>query len=146
MEDATMTRHWQSLGVVVLALAACHDPLGPAHIEGAYQLTRINGVVLPYDHEGLGCCTYLNGRLELSGGRYTIEITARNRNTSAVFTVSEEGTYERTGNTLTFTRETYVIQPLLLDRATVVGHVIALSFGGEGPGSPDQFDGVFEIE
>lgn len=40
---------------------------------------------------------------------------------------------------ITFTRECYTVQPLGLRSATVSGDAISLAFGGEGPGSPDEF-------
>ena len=53
------------------ALAACgNDASGPSAIEGVYTLHRLNEEPLPYDHEGLGCCTYLSGTLDLEAGSY----------------------------------------------------------------------------
>ena len=133
--------------VAMLVAFACSDVGGPSpEVDGAYALSNLNGFTLPYDHEGLGCCTYLDGGLALDDFHYTAWLTARNRNTGLVFTVSEQGTFDLTGSTITFTRVSFQVQPLLLSSATVSGNLITLLFGGEGPGAPDQFVGVFVRE
>jgi hypothetical protein len=129
--------------VVTLFLVAC-ETQGPSDpLDGSYLLTSINGQSLPYDHEGLGCCTYLSGRFELDAGSYSFFLTARNRNTGEVFTVSETGSFIRAGEGLTFTRQSYEIQPLLHGTGTQAGHSLTVGAGGEGPGSPDQFELIF---
>lgn len=133
--------------VAMMALAfACSDVDGPSTVDGEYMLSQLNGATLPYDHEGLGCCMYLDGRLELGDSHYTAWITAQNRNTSLVFTASEQGTFEQDGNTITFTRVSFHEQPLLLSSGTIRQGVITLWLGGEGPGAPDQFEAVFVRE
>ena len=131
-------------GPLFAILAACSkDPSGPSAIEGAYTLRELNGASLPYDHEGLGCCTYLSGTLELEGGRYAAAITARNRNTSVVFTAMEWGTYTSRESALSFSPESVAVAPLLFDAGTLSADTLRVAFGGEGPGSPDQFQALY---
>ena len=132
------------LGVFLATATACGESGPVVFTEGTFELRELNGSSLPYDHEGLGCCTYLDGSLELNNGAYVLEVTARNRNTGVVFTAREAGSFTQEDGTLTFVRESFEIQPLLLGQAAVSGQLITLSFGGEGPGSPDQFRAVFQ--
>ncbi len=126
------------------ALAACaNDASGPSAIEGVYTLRRLNDEPLPYDHEGLGCCTYLGGTLDLEAGSYAAALTARNRNTGLVFTATEWGTYTLRGSSLTFAPDSVDVTPWILDAGTVSADTLRVAFGGEGPGSPDQFHAVF---
>jgi hypothetical protein len=123
--------------------AACNgDVSAPADIEGRYELRLLNGEPLPYDHGGLGCCTYLSGELRLEDGTYDISLTARNRNTTQLFTFTEEGEYARLDSALAFTPSPVAV-PFGLATGTVAPDTVRLSFGGEGPGSSDQFQGVF---
>ena len=86
----------RALLAMLVALAACGDaPSNPGPLAASYTLRQLNDSTLPYDHEGLGCCTYLSGDLELDDGAYAIGLTARNRNTGVVFTAREWGTYVR---------------------------------------------------
>jgi hypothetical protein len=129
------------------ALAACGDDAsGPSPVEGVYALIRLNDEPLPYDHGGLGCCTYLGGTLDLEEGAYVAALTARNRNTSLVFTATEWGTYTRQASSLTFAPDSVDVTPLILDAGTVSGDTLRVAFGGEGPGSADQFHAVFVRE
>jgi hypothetical protein len=131
---------WLIAGVV---FAACNEEVsGPGEIEGSYELRLLNGEPLPYDHGGLGCCTYLSGELRLEDGAYDISVTARNRNTTQVSTFTEQGEYGRLGSGLAFTPEP-IGSPFGLATGTVAPDSIRLSFGGEGPGSSDQFQAVF---
>ena len=124
--------------------AACGDgPSDPRPSAGVFPLRQINDSTLPYDHEGLGCCTYLRGELRLDEGNYTIALTARNRNTGQIFTAQEWGRYVAAGSSLTFTSDSFVVIGFALDVAAVSGDSIRVAFGGEGPGSPDQFNGLF---
>lgn len=126
------------------ALVACgNDPSGPSSVEGVYALHRLNDEPLPYDHEGLGCCTYLSGTLDLEAGSYTAALTARNRNTGLVFTATEWGTYQQRASSLTFALDSVDVTPLGLDAGTVSGDTLRVAFGGEGPGSPDQFHALY---
>jgi hypothetical protein len=132
------------VGVVLAALAACGDDVSsPGAIEGVYELRRLNQEPLPYDHEGLGCCTYLDGRLDLDGGGYAASLTARNRDTGLVFTAMEWGTYTRQASSLSFELDSIAVAPLLLDAGTISADTLRVTFGGEGPGSPDQFQAVY---
>jgi hypothetical protein len=126
------------------ALAACgNDASGPSAVEGVYTLRRLNDEPLPYDHAGLGCCTYLAGTLDLEGGSYAVALTARNRNTGVVFTAMEWGTYTLRSSSLAFALDSVAVAPLLLDVGTVSADTLRVAFGGEGPGSPDQFHAVY---
>jgi hypothetical protein len=135
--------------VTVFALGACtlvacgNDASSPSAAEGFYTLRRLNDEPLPYDHEGLGCCTYLSGTLDLDAGSYAAALTARNRNTGQVFTATEWGTYTRQASSLTFAPDSVDITPLILDVGTVSGDTLRVAFGGEGPGSADQFHAVY---
>ena len=111
--------------------------------DGGFTLTRINDAPLPYDHEGLGCCTYLSGEFEFASGTYSVSLTARNRNTGVTFTASEIGTFTRSGNVVTFTRSSYVVQPFLLSDAMLSEDSFTVGVGGEGPGTPDQLQMEF---
>lgn len=130
---------------LVLTLTSCSDsPASPGSLTGNYTLRRLNGALLPYDHEGLGCCTYLAGALRLSGPEYQASLMAQNRNTQVIFTAVEWGSVLRVPDgRLAFARDSFAISPLGLDTARVAGDTIRLGFGGEGPGSPDQFQALF---
>jgi hypothetical protein len=128
------------------AAAGCGSgPTEPATITGRYVLTTLNETALPYDHEGLGCCTYLSGELLLEAGDYTASITARNRNTGLVFVASEWGAWSARGLVLSFTPQGFAAAPLGLDAGAAGDGEIRLTFGGEGPGSPDQFRAKFAL-
>ena len=99
--------------------------------------------MLPYDHEGLGCCTYLSGDLSFDGAKYTMSVTARNRNTGEIFTPREWGSWIGRGSSITFTRDSFFIIGFALDVATVSGDTLRVKFGDEGPGSPGQFRALF---
>ena len=128
-------------------LVACGDDAsGPSAVDGVYTLHRLNDEPLPYDHEGLGCCTYLGGTLDLEAGSYAAALTARNRNTSLVFTATEWGRYTLRASSLTFAPDSVDVTPWILDAGTVSADTLRVAFGGEGPGSPDQFHAVFVRE
>ena len=134
----------RALVLVLAALAGCGDePSTPGPLAANYTLRQLNDSTLPYDHEGLGCCTYLSGGLDLDGSAYAVQLMAQNRNTGEIFTAREWGTYVRSGPTVSFTRDSFEIAPFLLDAATVSGDTLRVAFGGEGPGSPDQFAALF---
>jgi hypothetical protein len=129
---------------VAATLAACgSETTQPTPIEGTFVLQTLNEATLPYDHEGLGCCTYLGGGLQLGQGRYAVSITARNRNTQLVFTATEWGRYSQQASALGFVRDSFALFPFLLDSGTAAADGIRIPFGGEGPGSPDQFRALF---
>jgi len=137
-----------TLSSALLGLLACgDDPAGPSPDDGVYSLRQLNGSPLPYDHEGLGCCIYLSGSMELDRGRYEAGITFENRNNGQVATIMEWGTYTRpSASQLGFTRDSFVVVPLLMDVATVSVDTIRVAWGGEGPGSPDQFQALLVRE
>ena len=136
------------IGWLATAILFAGCGTGPSEPGGdrEFILESLNESSLPYDHEGLGCCIYLGGSLQLQGNDYTVSITARNRNNNLVFTVREWGSFTEAAAQVTFVPEGFEIQPLLLDVATVANGRIRVSFGGEGPGSPDQFRAVFHQE
>ena len=142
----SLQRFCWAAGVVglVATLAACGSEVSsPAAIEGIYALRRLNGEPLPYDHAGLGCCTYLSGALNLEGASYAVALTARNRNTGQVFTAMEWGKYTRQSSSLTFAPDSVEVAPLILDVGTVSADTLRVAFGGEGPGSADQFQALY---
>ncbi len=135
------------MALTTAAVAACGDGVaGPGVIDGCYTLRRLNEAPLPYDHDGLGCCTYMAGTLDLEGGDYAASLTVRNRNTGLVFTAIEWGRYTRHESSLTFALDSVAEAPLLLDAGTVSADTLRLLFGGEGPGSADQFQAVYVRE
>jgi hypothetical protein len=140
--DSAALRRFGGAAVLAAVIGCGAGPTEPDLDGTVYELSTLNESALPWDHEGLGCCTYLNGELRFLEGLYTASLTARNRNTGVTFTVIERGTYHQ-GSVITFVRESYEVQPLLLDVGLPREDEIRLSFGGEGPGSADQFRAVF---
>jgi hypothetical protein len=133
--------------VLALSGPACGEGIaGPKLPAGRYDLRQLNGSPLPYDHEGLGCCIYLEGFLQLGGEAYRISLTARNRNNGLVFSLMEWGRHSVELPRLTFDPDSFAVQGFLLDTATVLPDSIRVAFGGEGPGSPDQFQALFVRE
>lgn len=134
--------------LIVLGLLACgDDPTAPSSADGLWSLRRLNGAPLPYDHEGLGCCNYLSGSMELTRGRYDAGITFANRITGQVASVVEWGTYAQPSpSRIVFARDSFVLAPMLMDVATVSADTIRVAWGGEGPGSPDQFQALYVRE
>ena len=132
-----------SLGVVALA---CGDRTGPTSIEDTYSLVAENDVPLPSDHgEPDGCCLTLSGSVTFAASTYDLRTSHQNRNNGLTFDNSEQGTYTRQGNTLSFTRTggdgafAYLLGPgtVSADQDTVT-----LLYGDEGPGS-DQIRATF---
>jgi len=128
-----------------IVAAACGSGTQPNAGEETFALQTLNESALPYDHQGLGCCAYLSGDLKLADGRYTMSLTARNRNTGLVFTAKEWGTFTRQLSAVTFLPEGFEVIPFLLDVGVRTAHGLEVSLGGEGPGSPDQFRAVFTL-
>ncbi|MBA3497219.1 MAG: hypothetical protein M3Q93_07500 [Gemmatimonadota bacterium] len=143
----SMCRRWRSVALASgwAGLVACGggDTAGPGVVEGSYTLRQLNDAALPYDHDGQGCCTYLAGTLLLDAAGYEFSLQSRNRNTALVFTATEWGKYAPQGSTVAFTADSFAEAPLGLDLGTVSGDSVRVLFGGEGPGSPDQFSGLF---
>ena len=133
-----------ALGLVALS---CGGGTEPATLEGTFALVSENDQPLPSDPSApFGCCLTLSGSLSLTTETYDLRTSHRNKNNGITFDNSEQGTYTRQGNTLTFTRiggggEGF---PYLLAPGTVSanGQAIALLYGDEGPGS-DQTRATF---
>ena len=133
----------RAAGALAVVTACAGGPSAPGPAATVYALRQLNDSTLPYDHEGLGCCTYLSGDLRLDAGDYAVSLTARNRNTGETFTAREWGGYVASGATLAFTADSFAVIGFRLDVATVTGDSLRVAFGGEGPGSPDQFRALF---
>lgn len=133
---------------VVVASACDNGSTAPPGIEGTYTLVTENGQALPSDPSGAsGCCLTLNGALTLTATTYDLQTSHRNKNNGIEFDNSEQGTYVRQGNTLSFQRtggggEGF---PYLLGPGTVSGdgNSVTLLYGDEGPGS-NQIQGSFQ--
>jgi hypothetical protein len=131
---------------LALVALACGDGMGPTSIEDTYSLVAENDVPLPSDHgEPDGCCLTLSGSVTFTATTYDIHTSHQNKNNGLTFDNSEQGTYTRQGNTLTFTATGgdevfgYVLGPgtVSADQDTVT-----LLYGDEGPGS-DQIRATF---
>jgi hypothetical protein len=140
----TVVRPTILFALLAAAMTACgggpSDPTTPAN---DYTLRQINDSTLPYDHEGLGCCTYLGGELSFDGPNYAMSVTAFNRNTGETFTPREWGKWVGSGSSISFTRDSFFIIGFSLDVAHLSGDTLRVNFGDEGPGSPGQFHGLF---
>ena len=131
---------------LAFAVMACGDGTGPASIEDTYSLVAENGVPLPSDHgEPDGCCLTLSGSVTFTATTYDLRTMHRNKNNGLTFDNSEQGTYTRQANTLTFTATGgdgvfgYALGPgtVSSDQDTVT-----LLYGDEGSGS-DQIRATF---
>jgi hypothetical protein len=132
------------LALLVASISACGgDPSDPTTPANDYTLRQINDSTLPYDHEGLGCCTYLGGDLSFEGPNYAMSITALTRNIGETFTAREWGRWVGSGSSISFTRDSFFIIGFSLDVAHLSGDTLRVNFGDEGPGSPGQFRGLF---
>ena len=134
--------------IALVALSCGDGGSAPTALEGTWTLVAENDQPLPSDPSApFGCCITLSGSLELTATAYDLRTSHRNKNTDLVFDNSEQGTYTRSGNTLSFTRtggggEGF---PYLLGPGTVSadGQSVTLLYGDEGPGS-DQIRATFE--
>ena len=126
-------------------LLSCGDGTGPT-LEDTFALVAENDVPLPSDHgEPDGCCLTLSGSVTFTATTYDLHTSHRNKNNNLTFDNSEQGTFTRQGNTLTFTATGgdevfgYVLGPgtVSADQDTVT-----LLYGDEGPGS-DQIRATF---
>ena len=126
-------------------LLSCGDGTGPT-LEDTFALVAENDVPLPSDHgEPDGCCLTLSGSVTFAATTYDLHTSHRNKNNNLTFDNSEQGTFTRQGNTLTFTATGgdevfgYVLGPgtVSADQDTVT-----LLYGDEGPGS-DQIRATF---
>jgi hypothetical protein len=134
------------MGVILacIGIGACGtDTVSPEDVPGVYELHQMNGSPMPYDYQKLGCCTYLSGVIDIRTGSYNAGLTARNRNTGLVFTAEEWGEVEIDGSALTFQSDSFDIAPFLFAVGKISRDSILVAFGGEGPGDPDQFIGLF---
>ena len=143
-----MTRATLLIASLAVIISSCDgNSTGPATLDGTYTLVAENDVPLPSDHgEPEGCCLTLSGSLTLTASTYDLQTSHRNKNNGIAFDNSEQGTYARQGNTLTFTRtggggEGF---PYLLGLGTVSADhsTVTLLYGDEGPGS-DQIRATF---
>ena len=142
-----MTRAALLIASLAVIISSCDgNSTGPATLDGTYTLVAENDVPLPSDHgEPEGCCLTLSGALTLMASTYDLRTSHRNKNNGIAFDNSEQGTYARQGNTLTFTRtgggEGF---PYLLGPGTVSADnsTVTLLYGDEGPGS-DQIRATF---
>jgi len=132
-----------------LLLAGCDgESTAPTGLEGTYALVAENDQPLPSDPSApFGCCLTLSGSITFASATYDLATMHRNKNNGITFENSEQGTYTRQGNTLTFTRtggggEGF---PYLLGPGTVSddGNTVTLLYGDEGPGS-DQIRARFQ--
>jgi len=94
-----------------------------------------------------GCCLTLSGSVAFAAVTYDLHTRHRNKNNGLTFDNSEQGTYTRNANTLSFTRTggggegfPYLLGPgtVSADEATVT-----LLYGDEGPGS-NQIRATFQ--
>ncbi|HEY8259328.1 MAG TPA: hypothetical protein VIG08_16845 [Gemmatimonadales bacterium] len=137
-----------AMGLGCLILSCDGDPTAPLPLDGAYALVSENEQTLPSDPGAPGgCCLTLSGSITFTAATYDLQTVHRNKNNAIVFDNSEQGTYTRQGNTLSFTRtggggEGF---PYLLGPGTVSadGTTVLLLYGDEGPGS-NQIRAVFE--
>ena len=133
-------------GLALVALG-CEDGAAPASLDGVFALVAENDQPLPSDQgEPSGCCLTLSGAITLAGSSYDLRTSHRNKNNGILFDNSEQGTFVRQGNTLTFTRTGGGGEnlPYLLGPGTVSAdqEALTLLYGDEGPGS-DQIRALF---
>lgn len=134
-------------GILALVSSSCGDSTAPAPLGGTYALVAENDQALPSDPSAPdGCCLTLSGSVALTAATYDLRTVYRNKNNALMFDNSEQGTYVRQGNTLTFTRTGGGGEgvPYLLDLGTVSADqdTVTLLYGDEGPGS-NQIRGTF---
>ena len=133
--------------ITFAALSCNGDSSAPTPLDGTYTLVAENDQPLPADPSApFGCCLTLSGSLTLTAATYDLRTSHRNKNNGIMFDNSEQGTYTRQGNTLSFTRTAGGGEgfPYLLGPATVSadGETVTLLYGDEGPGS-DQIRATF---
>jgi len=133
-------------GFALVALG-CQDGAAPASLDGVFTLVAENDQPLPSDQaEPSGCCLTLGGTITFAGSSYDLRTSHRNKNNGITFDNSEQGTFVREANTLTFTRTGGGGEnlPYLLGPGTVSAdqETLTLLYGDEGPGS-DQIRALF---
>jgi hypothetical protein len=101
-----MTRRRVLSAAILLIASSCDDgSTAPPQVEGTYTLVAENDQPLPSDPSApFGCCLTLSGSLTLTATTYDLRTSHRNKNSGAGFENSEQGTYTREGNALSFTR------------------------------------------
>jgi len=143
-----MTRLRLFVVSIALVVGSCDGSgTAPIPLEGTYALVAENDQPLPSDPSApFGCCLTLSGSLTLTATTYDLRTSHRNKNNGITFDNSEQGTYTRAGNTLSFTRSGGGGEgfPYLLGPGTVSadGDTVTLLYGDEGPGS-DQIVATF---
>jgi hypothetical protein len=133
---------------IVFIVCGCDgSSTSPPGVEGTYTLVAENDQPLPSDPSApYGCCLTLSGSLTLTAATYDLQTSHRNKNNGITFDNSEQGTYARQGNTLSFTRTggdgefPYLLSPGMV---SADGDTVTLLYGDEGPGS-DQTRATFE--
>jgi hypothetical protein len=142
-----MTRLRFLYTATVLIACACGGSTAPRDLEGTYTLVAENDQPLPSDPSApFGCCLTLSGSLTLTALTYDLRTSHRNKNNGISFDNSEQGTYARHGDTLSFVRTGGDGEfPYLLGPGTVStdGDTVRLLYGDEGPGS-DQIRATFQ--
>jgi hypothetical protein len=126
-------------------LVSCGDGTGPTPLEGTFTLVAENDVPLPSDHgEPDGCCLTLSGSVTFTARMYDLHTSHLTKSNNITFDNSEQGTYTRQGNTLTFTA-TGGTFGYRLGPGTVSANqdTVTLLYGDEGPGS-DQIRATFQ--
>jgi hypothetical protein len=131
----------------LVALACDSESTAPATLDGTFGLVAENDQPLPSDPGAPdGCCLTLSGSVTFAGGTYDLHTAPRNKNNGLNFENSEQGTYTRAGNTLSFARTGGGGEgiPYLLGPGTVSAdqQTVTLLYGDEGPGS-NQIRGTF---
>jgi hypothetical protein len=133
--------------IAFVALSCDGATTGPGPLDGSYALVGENDQPLPSDPSApFGCCLTLSGSLTLTAATYDLRTSHRNKNNGIEFDNSEQGTYTREGNTLSFTRTggggefPYLLAPGIV---SADGRTVTLLYGDEGPGS-DQIRATFE--
>jgi len=117
--------HSRALGVLfAAAVLACGDSTSPESIEGVYALQTINGGALPavvYEDEAAKV-EIVAGAITLGPGtKWSISLTARATLDADVSTNTEtlDGTWSRSGSTLTLTSADGEVETLVLSGRTL---------------------------
>ena len=117
--------HSRALGVLfAAAVLACGDSTSPESIEGVYTLQTINGGALPavvYEDEAAKV-EIVAGAITLGPGtKWSISLTARATLDADVSTNTEtlDGTWSRSGSTLTLTSADGDVETLVLSGRTL---------------------------